>query len=111
MLIDAAECYLAVRRAAGFELKSEGCLLQSFARFSDERGHCYICSETAVAWAGLAQSVRQRARRLGNVIRFARYMRAEDKRHEIPTTVFGSETRRRPVPFIFSRSDIHRLLE
>ena len=28
MLIDAVECYLAVRRAAGFELKSEGCLLE-----------------------------------------------------------------------------------
>jgi len=36
-LIDAVETYLAVRRTAGFDLRSEGKLLQSFARFPDAK--------------------------------------------------------------------------
>ena len=110
MLTQAVQSYLALRRAAGFELKSEGGLLRSFATFSDAAGKPYVCPETAVEWASLARSLSQRARRLGLVIRFARYLRAEDKRHELPPTVFGSERRRRPVPFIFSRDNLQRLI-
>src|SRR5262245_56839606 len=47
MLIQAVESYLAVRRAAGFELKSEGNLLRSFAGFSDASGKHFVCAETA----------------------------------------------------------------
>lgn len=111
MLTQAVESYLAVRRACGFELKSEGNLLQSFAAFSDARGKHHVCSETAIDWAGLARSIHQRARRLGEVIRFARYVRAEDQGHELPPPVFGSEKRPRPIPYIFSQDDIQRLVE
>src|SRR5437764_14160589 len=106
MLTKAVESYLAVRRAAGFELKLEGSLLFRFASFSDAVGKHNVCSEIAIEWAGLARTLSQRARRLGLVIRFARYMRAEDKLHEVPPTVFGSERRRRPIPYIFSRDNI-----
>jgi integrase/recombinase XerD len=111
MLTHAVESYLAVRRACGFELKRDGHLLQSFAAFSDARGKFYVCSETAIEWAGLARSVVQRARRLGDVIRFTRYVRAEDARHELPPAVFGSEKLPRPVPYIFSMHDIERLVQ
>ncbi len=111
MLTPAVESYLAVRRAAGFELKSEGNLLQSFARFSDASGKHYVCAETAIEWAGSARSLSQRARRLGEVIRFARYIRAEDQLHELPPTAFGHEHRPRPVPYIFSRDNIRRLIQ
>jgi integrase len=110
-LTQSVETYLAVRRAAGFSLKSEGTLLQSFGAFSDALGKHHICSETAIKWAGSAPSLNQRARRLGEVIRFARYIRAEDPRHELPPTVFGSENRPRPVPYIFSQEDIRRLVQ
>ena len=60
---------------------------------------------------GLARSVAQRARRLGDVIQFARYVRAADPRHELPPAVFGSENRRRPVPYIFSSHEIERLVQ
>lgn len=110
MLTQSVESYLALRRACGFELKSEGNLLRSFAIFSDARGKHHVCSETAIEWAGLAKSVYQRARRLGQVIRFARYVRAEDQSHELPPAVFGSEKRPRPIPYIFSQDDIQRLV-
>lgn len=111
MLTPAVTSYIAVRRATGFAFRSEGSLLQSFATFSDAAGKQYVSSETAIEWAGSAPSLSQRARRLGQVIRFARYIRAEDQHHEIPPTVFGSENRPRPVPYIFSRDDIQRILE
>lgn len=111
MLIKAVESYLLMRRACGFALKSEGNCLRSFAAFSDARGKHYVCRETAVEWAGLARSIHQRARRVGDVIRFARYARVEDPRHEMPAAVFGSEKGPRPVPYILSGEDIQRLVQ
>ncbi|MGH9437673.1 MAG: tyrosine-type recombinase/integrase [Terriglobia bacterium] len=110
MLTQSVERYIAVRRASGFAFRSEGSLLQSFAAFSDAAGKHYVSSEVAIKWAGSASSLHQRARRLGQVIRFAQYIRAEDPRHEIPLAVFGSEKRPRPVPYIFSKDDIRRIL-
>jgi len=111
MLNQAVESYLRVRRACGFELKCQGSLLRSFAIFSDARGKHHVCSDIAIEWAGLAGSVHQHARRLGEVIRFARYIRAEDPFHELPPPVFGSEKRLRPIPYIFSQRDIQRLVQ
>ena len=111
MLAHAVESYLSVRRACGFDLKSPGSLLRSFAAFSEAKGKEYVCCQTAIEWAGLARSVHQRARRLNHVIRFARYVRAEDQRHEVPPTVFGSGQHTRPTPYIFSPDDIVRLVD
>lgn len=111
MLAQSVESYLALRRACGFELKSEGNLLRSFAAFSAARGKSYVCSEIAIEWAGLARAVSQRARRLGEVIRFSRYIRVENQRHELPPPVYGREKLPRPVPYIFSRDDIQRLVQ
>jgi integrase len=111
MLTQAVESYLGVRRAMGFALHSEGSLLQSFAKHSDAAGQGHIRTETAIQWAGMARSVTTRARRLGQVIRLARYLRAEDQRHEVPTAVFGCEKGPRPVPYIFSADNIERLVQ
>ena len=111
MLTQAVESYLRVRRACGFQLKCQGNLLRSFAIFSHQRGERYIRSGVAIEWAGLAESVEQRARRLGDVIRFARYIRAEDPSHELPPSVFGSEKKPRSIPYIFSQKDILRLVQ
>ncbi|TVO63317.1 tyrosine-type recombinase/integrase [Denitromonas ohlonensis] len=111
MLAQAVESYLAVRRACGFELKCQGKLLRSFAAFSEACGQNHVCSETAVQWAGSARSLQQRARRLGDVIRLARYAHAEDRRHEVPHPIFGSERGPRPVPYILSEDDIERLVQ
>ena len=111
MLVQAVESYLAVRRACGFELQSEGHLLRRFALFSEARGDHHVHIDTAIQWAGLAGTVQQRARRLGHVIRFSRFVRAEDPSHELPRAVFGSEKRPRPVPYIFSRENVQRLVQ
>lgn len=111
MLTRGVESYLEVRRAMGFALHSEGSLLHSFAKYSDIEGKRHICTETAIQWAGLARSITTRARRLGQVIRLARYLRAEDQRHELPHAVFGNEKGPRPVPYIFSADNVKRLVQ
>jgi integrase len=100
-----------MRRATGFVLKCQGSLLESFARYSDSKRKRCICAQTAINWAATTKSLAARARRLGEVIRFARYMRAEDQRHEVPPPVFGSDSRPRRRPYIFSEDDIQRLIQ
>ncbi len=101
MLTKAVESYIAMRRACGFAFLSEGACLQGFATFSDARGHHHIRSDIAIEWARQARSTRQRARRLGIVIRFARYIRAEDGRHELPAAVLGPRQPRGRSPIFF----------
>ena len=110
MLAHAVESYLSVRRAAGFRLHDVGLCLKSFAAYADRRGQHYVESKTAIEWAGQASSSHQRARRLGDVVRLARYLRAEDACHEIPPAVFGSEGRPRPTPYILSDEQIRGIV-
>jgi len=85
--------------------------LKSFAAFSETRGQHYVSSEIAIEWAGLARSISQRARRLGTVIRFARYLRAEDERHRVPPAVFGAEKLPRPTPYILTAEQIRQIVD
>lgn len=111
MLIRMVDSYLAVRRACGFKLKTEGDFLRSFALFSESRGKTHVCSETAIEWAGLSRSSYERARRLDQVIRFARYVRVEDHSHELPPAFFGRKRRPRSIPYIFSHANIQLLVQ
>ena len=111
MLTHAVKTYLATRRATGFTLRCEGFQLRSFAAFAEARGQHYVFSDTAIAWAGLTRSVSQRARRLGTVIRFARYLRAEDESHEVPPAIYGVEKPPRPTPYILTPEQIRQLVE
>ena len=110
MLAAAVDTYVAVRRAAGFTFRSEARQLASFAAFSEARTESRVRASVAIEWAALARSMPQRARRLGHVIRLARYLRAEDRDHEVPPAVFGAEKRSRPTPYILSPDQIRQLV-
>ena len=111
MLIEAVESYLAVRRRAGFGLNHAEGVLRRFAQFASARGETHVRAGTAVDWARLAPSPRERGRRLSIVTHFARHARAENAQHEIPPSLsFGHHPDRR-VPYLFSPTDIRRLLE
>jgi integrase/recombinase XerD len=111
MLSDSVGSYLSLRRGLGYRLKEVGLHLTSFAAYSDQRGYQHIRAQAVIEWAGQAPSLVQRARRLGDVARFARYLKAEDARHEIPPKIFGSEHYSRPTPYILSGEQIIRLLQ
>src|SRR5260370_2567067 len=84
MLVRAVQSYLSLRRATGFSLTKAGRHLKCFAAYSDAKGQRYVNSQIAIEWARQARSVYARARRLGSVPRFARFMHADDPPHEIP---------------------------
>ncbi len=110
MLMQAVDPYLAMRRAVGFALDHTEGYLRNFARFALARGDTHIVAATAVDWASLTTSEAQRRNRLHTVIRFARFMAAEDSRHEIPPEGIFWGRRQRPMPYIFSDDEIEQLL-
>lgn len=111
MLSRAVESYLSERRAAGFQLKITGINLRSFAAYADGLGQRWVKSQTAIDWAAMVPSIHQRARRMGDVERLARYLRAEDTRHQVPPKIFGSASRPRPTPYILSDAQIVELIQ
>ncbi len=111
MLNLAIDNYLAIRRAAGFQLKVQESLLRHFARYAADRSQTHVCRQTAIDWAAQAPSPSQRENRLAAVRLFARHARAEDPRHDlIPRQVFAGQ-QRRPFPYILSPDELRQLLE
>jgi hypothetical protein len=80
MLAQALEHYLAVRRAAGFKLKSTEQYLRYFVRFAHARGDAHVRGTTAIEWAAQAAREVERQRRYLCVRRFARFMQVEEPR-------------------------------
>ena len=103
--------YLAVRRAVGFKLRSTESRLRAFVRYATERGDTQIRAETAIAWAGTAESPQERHDRLGTVVRFARWVRAEDSRHELPPDDIYPPKRHKRIPYIYSDEEISLILD
>ena len=109
-MISTVRRYLAVRRATGFDLTNTEYLLRSFARWTAKRGETHINTESAIAWASQTVSVAHRDARLKTICHFARYLRAEDNRHELPPANHFGYRKRRRVPHIYSPVEIQRLL-
>lgn len=111
MLSQAVQHYIDVQRACGFKFQCQADFLHSFAAFASAKNQQYVQGSTAIEWAGLACSRPQRAHRLWIVIRFARFARSDDPRHEVPPPVFGSETWPRRVPYILTQDEVALLLQ
>jgi integrase len=110
-MLTAIDAYLALRHATGFAMLNAEYLLKSFAGFATERGQTHVHTQTAIDWAARGPSVAQRDARLKSVCRFARHVRVEDARHELPpVNHFGARKMRRS-PHIYSAAEIDRLIE
>jgi len=109
MLIAVIDRYLELRRALGYKLATTEYLLRSYARFADERGDTHLMSQTALAWAARTTTARQRDKRLITIIGLARFLHAEDPRHEIPPREPARPRPTRPTPHIFTPEEIQRL--
>jgi integrase/recombinase XerD len=110
MLSQLVDAYLKLRRSTGFRMGVQEYLLHSFASFAAQRGETHIRTRTAVEWAAQAPSEGQRANRLSMLRVFARFARAEDIGHEVPSERVFSAHRVRYRPFIFTSDQLHDLL-
>ena len=111
MLKGSIDAYLALRRAVGFQLKTEECLLHDFARWASDRGETVVRAQTATEWAAAARVPWQRERRLRVVASFARHVRSEDERHEVPPIFVFGRRHVRPRPHIYSSDELVHLME
>lgn len=111
MLEPAVNSYLALRRAAGYRLRTAEGFLRHYARFASERGDTHLRARTMLEWAALAPSASQRGRRLEAIAIFARHVRAEDTRHELPPRDVFPRLRPYYRPFLFTDAQIRQLLE
>jgi integrase len=108
------EQYVALRRALGFQIRTEQRLLTEFVSALTAEGLAVpIRAQTAVEWAfksGRHCQPAARSHRLGVARGFLRYLRAAFPDTEVPGThLFGSTTR--PVPHIYTDTEIGLLIE
>jgi integrase/recombinase XerD len=108
---DAVAAYLTLRHAAGFGMANAEYRLGSFARFAAERNETHVRTQTAIDWAAQVASSAGRDERLKTVCRFVRHVRSEDDRHELPPANYFGYRKTRRMPYIYSSSEIGRLLE
>jgi integrase len=111
MMMKKVDDYLALRRTAGYALEVPEYHLRNFARFAAERKETLIRTPTVVEWASQAPSLNQREHRLQVVLRFARHLKAEDPRHEVSARGIFRCKRTRPVPYIWTSSEVNSLVD
>jgi integrase/recombinase XerD len=109
-----AEEYLAMRRALGFKLTTQGRHLMNFVAFCEERSAGHVTADLAVEWAtmttrGSGNEVYQ-ARRLDVVRIFARHLQALDPDTEVPPDDVLSRRYLRIQPYLYSPAEIAALM-
>jgi integrase len=112
-MTDRVDEYLAYRRALGYQIRVEGRLLQSFARFADASGHRGpLTVELALRWARLPEHAARlyQARRLEVVRTLAKYLAPREPGTEVPARGLLGPAHARKPPFIYSEADIVALI-
>jgi integrase/recombinase XerD len=114
LLRTAVEDYLAMRRALGFKLTSQGRQLLSFVDYCEARHAERITTELALAWAthpprGGTDQVYW-SRRLMVVRIFARHLKTLDPATEIPPADLLAYHYRRVTPHLYSPAEITALM-
>jgi integrase/recombinase XerD len=112
MLTPAVDSYLAARRAVGFQLRDTEHILRDFAAFASAKGDAHVHGQTVLEWIRSRKGSPLRSCvRLRTVARFARYVHAEDKHHEVPPEdAFGRQRPQRRPPFLFTPGDVKALV-
>ena len=105
--------YLKLRRQLGFELKTQGRLLESYVRFMERAGAQHITTELALVWAKLPVHARAHTwrQRLGTVRGFARYMATIDPLSEVPSKDLLPARGARVAPYLYSPAEIAALMD
>lgn len=111
MLRQATDRYIALRRTLGYKLVKTERHLRAFSDFAADRGETHIRAATVLRWLEtVAGTPNTRARRMSEIILFARFLHAEDSRHEIPRADLP-RSQVRPVPYIYTPDEIARILD
>ena len=112
MLSEAVDRYIALRRTLGYKLRKPARQLRAFADYAASRGETYIQTASVMAWTTAAgRTPEARAERFRNLALFARFLHAEDSRHQLPPRNPFPIRKTRPVPYIYAPDEIARILD
>ncbi len=110
----AAGEYLAMRRALGFKLTTQGQRLMSFVAFCEEHGADHVTADLAIEWATRTARASSdeiyQARRLDTVRIFARHLQALDPATEVPPEDVLSRRQGRVPPYLYSPQEVAALM-
>ena len=108
----AAAGYLAIRRGLGFKLQGYDRLLADFLGYLERSGASTITVQAAVAWATApaGASAGRWSDRLCAVRGLARHLHGIDSSVEVPPVELIACRRQRRIPYLYSPSDITRLV-
>jgi integrase/recombinase XerD len=112
MLSTDVDRYIALRRTLGYKLAKTERHLRAFAHHMDACDEPHIRTSVLVEWVAAAgRTGKARSERMRVVVRFARFLQAEDARHEIPPADIYSIPSSRPTPYIYTPDEIARILD
>jgi integrase/recombinase XerD len=108
-----AQRYLRARRALGVKLERHGRLLPQLVAYLEAAGANTITRELAISWARQPADAHPRhwAVRLSIARGFAAYLQTIEPATEIPPAGMFAVRYQRPVPYLWSRDDVNRLLD
>jgi len=111
-LQDALAQYLATCRALGTEHRYPSIALRRFVEFAEDNAAEFVTINLALRWAVRPVGVKDatRARRLGIVRGFARWLHATDSRTQVPPHGLLPSGQRRPTPYIYSDQEVADLM-
>ncbi|HEX9352865.1 MAG TPA: hypothetical protein VF933_03460, partial [Streptosporangiaceae bacterium] len=111
-LTEAAQHYLRLRRALGYELEEPGKLVLSFAAHLDGLGITHVTAGAAAEWATAPRDAAPYWHwlRMSAVRGFAIHLHALDPRHQVPPSDMLPRQYTRPAPYLFSDDEIAALI-
>jgi integrase/recombinase XerD len=112
-LREAAEEYLALRRALGFKFGQQGRMLLQFVAFLEQHDTAVITTKLALQWSCEPSSGSQMwwHQRLVVVRGFAQHRAGCDPRTEVPRSDLLPARLHRAIPYLYSDGEIVRLIE
>lgn len=112
-LREAVGKYLNLRRSLGYKLVNTEYWLKGFLEFLEHQQADHVTTRLALEWARLPKAAQPAywSGRLSAVRLFAQYRQMEDPRTEIPPQRLLSQRTHRTIPYIYSKKEVHRLVE
>jgi integrase/recombinase XerD len=112
VLSEDVDRYIALRRTLGYKLRKPARHLRAFALYAASHRETHVRPAMVLAWVMAAGRTQEaRAERFRYLALFARFLHAEDPRHEVPARNPFAVRKTRPVPYIYTPDEIARVLD
>jgi site-specific recombinase XerD len=104
--------YLALRRGLGYDLRTSERVLRKFISFAEQERAGHVTTDLFLRWQKVFGHAHRGtwAARLGMVRKFTQWLHGVDERHEVPPQSLIPSQCRRPRPYIYSETEIQRMI-